>query len=132
MLVLVLALLLVLGLLGLLGASDFVLSFQQCQDSVTLDNLEHNHLTLWGTFMTMLALLTQALGWTMLLSQDFQVHSHIPGIVDDWSTINSRYRDEQNHWCWSFRVRMDYLERMQRRNTTKGKVETGWKAWKRF
>ena len=82
--------------------------------------------------MTMRALLIQALGWTMLLSQDFQVQSHIPGIVDDWSTINSRYRDEQNHWCWSFRVRMDYLERMQRRNTTKGKVETGWKAWKRF
>ena len=58
--------------------------------------------------------------------------SHIPGIVDDWSTINSRYRDEQNHWCWSFRVRMDYLERMQKRNTTKGKVETGWKVWERF
>ena len=79
---LVLALLLVLGLLGLLSASDFVLSFQQCQDSVTLDNPEHNHLTSWETSMTMLALLTQALGWTMLLSQDFQVQSHIPGIVD--------------------------------------------------
>ena len=58
--------------------------------------------------------------------------SLIPGVVDDWSTINFRYRDEQNNWCWPFRVRMDYLERMQRRNTTKGKVETGWKFWKRF